>query len=48
MQTYLELQEFCKLVHLNEDVVKGMMANGALNFKEEEGKNLYRSKPRNF
>lgn len=26
MQTYLELQEFCKLVHLNEDVVKGMMA----------------------
>ncbi len=38
MQTYLELQEFCKLVHLNEDVVKGMMANGALNFKEEEGK----------
>ncbi|MCX2682800.1 DUF3972 domain-containing protein [Campylobacter sp. MIT 21-1685] len=38
MQAYLELQEFCKLVHLNEDVVKGMMANGALNFKEEEGK----------
>ncbi|EAH9947138.1 DUF3972 domain-containing protein [Campylobacter jejuni] len=38
MQTYLELEEFCKLVHLNEDVVKGMMANGALNFKEEEGK----------
>ncbi len=38
MQTYLELNEFCKLVHLNEDVVKGMMANGALNFKEEEGK----------
>lgn len=25
-------------MHLNEDVVKGMMANGALNFKEEEGK----------
>ncbi|WP_348518214.1 DUF3972 domain-containing protein [Campylobacter sp. CCS1377] len=38
MQTFLELKEFCKLVHLNEDVVKGMMANGALNFKEEEGK----------
>ncbi|HDZ4937808.1 DUF3972 domain-containing protein [Campylobacter jejuni] len=38
MQTYLELEEFCKLVHLNEDVVKSMMANGALNFKEEEGK----------
>lgn len=38
MQTYLELEEFCKLVHLGEDVVKGMMANGALNFKEEEGK----------
>ncbi|MBZ7933380.1 DUF3972 domain-containing protein [Campylobacter sp. RM10543] len=37
MQTYLELEEFCKLVHLNEDVVKGMMAKGALNFKEEEG-----------
>lgn len=38
MQTYLELDEFCQLVHLNEDVVKGMMANGALNFKEEDGK----------
>lgn len=38
MQTYLELDEFCKLVHLNEDVVKGMIANGALNFKEEDGK----------
>lgn len=38
MQTYLELGEFCKLVHLHEDVVKGMMAKGNLNFKEEEGK----------
>ncbi|EPV9359468.1 DUF3972 domain-containing protein [Campylobacter upsaliensis] len=37
MQTYLELDEFCKLVHLNKDVVKGMMANGSLNFKEEDG-----------
>lgn len=38
MQTYLELAEFCKLVHLNEDAVKGMIANGSLNFKEEDGK----------
>ena len=38
MQTYLEIGEFCKLVHLSEDVVKGMMANGALNFKDENGK----------
>lgn len=38
MQTYLEISEFCKLVHLSEDVVKGMMANGALNFKDEDGK----------
>ncbi|MCR6587286.1 DUF3972 domain-containing protein [Campylobacter insulaenigrae] len=38
MQTYLELKEFCQLVHLSEDVVKGMMAKGSLNFKEEEGK----------
>lgn len=38
MQTYLELGEFCKLVHLNEDVVKSMMANNTLNFKEEDGK----------
>lgn len=38
MQTYLELAEFCTLVHLSEDVVKGMIANGALNFKEEGGK----------
>ena len=35
MQAYLKLDEFCKLVHLNEDVVKGMIANGTLNFKEE-------------
>ena len=38
MQTYLELEEFCKLVHLNEDVVKSMMAKNSLNFKEENGK----------
>lgn len=38
MQTYLEIGEFCKLVHLSEDIVKGMMANGALNFKDEDGK----------
>lgn len=38
MQTYLEIGEFCKLVHLSEDVVKGMIANGALNFKDEDGK----------
>lgn len=38
MQTFLELDEFCKLVHLHSDVVKGMMAKGNLNFKEEEGK----------
>ena len=38
MQTYLELNEFCKLVHLNEDAVKAMMAKGSLNFKEEDGK----------
>lgn len=38
MQTYLELKEFCQLVHLSEDVVKGMMAKGALNFKDEDGK----------
>ncbi|TKX28745.1 DUF3972 domain-containing protein [Campylobacter sp. MIT 12-5580] len=38
MQAYLELDEFCKLVHLNEDVVKSMMANNTLNFKEEDGK----------
>lgn len=38
MQTYLEIGEFCKLVHLSEDVVNGMMANGSLNFKEENGK----------
>lgn len=38
MQTYLELDEFCKLVHLNEDVVKAMMAKGDLNFKDEGGR----------
>lgn len=38
MQTYLELKEFCQLVHLSEDVVKGMMAKGSLNFKDEDGK----------
>ncbi len=47
MQTYLELEEFCKLVHLNEDVVKGMMANGALILKKKRV-NLHRSSSRYF
>lgn len=35
MQTYLELSEFCKLVHLNEEVVMAMVKSGSLKHKYE-------------
>lgn len=38
MKTYLEISEFCKLVHLNRQTVNEMLARGALISKEEDGK----------
>lgn len=38
MKTYLEIEEFCQLVHLNRQTVDEMLARGALNSKEEGGK----------
>ncbi|AGZ81887.1 DUF3972 domain-containing protein [Campylobacter fetus] len=35
MKTYLEIDEFCKLVHLNRDVVDEMIERGALKTKTE-------------
>lgn len=37
MKTYLEVDEFCKLVHLDRAVVDDMIERGALNTKEENG-----------
>ncbi|EAK0796137.1 DUF3972 domain-containing protein [Campylobacter fetus] len=35
MKTYLEIDEFCKLVHLNRDVVDEMIERGVLKTKTE-------------
>ncbi|MBZ7988149.1 DUF3972 domain-containing protein [Campylobacter canadensis] len=40
MQTYLELKEFCKLVHLDEEVVLTMIEKGSLKHKKEDDKIL--------
>lgn len=37
MQTYLSIDEFCKLVHLEREVIEGMIKRGVLNTKEENG-----------
>lgn len=38
MKTYLEIEEFCQLVHLSRQTVDEMLSRGALNSKEEGGK----------
>ncbi|MCF6173032.1 MAG: DUF3972 domain-containing protein [Campylobacteraceae bacterium] len=38
MQTWLEIEEFCKLVHLDMPTIEDMIAKGNLKAKEEEGK----------
>ena len=38
MKTYLEISEFCQLVHLNRQTVNEMLTRGALISKEEDGK----------
>ena len=40
MQTYLSIDEFCKLVHLEREVIEGMINRGVLNTKEEGGEIL--------
>ncbi|MDO5045146.1 DUF3972 domain-containing protein [Campylobacter sp.] len=37
MQTYLSIDEFCKLVHLEREAVESMIRRGVLNTKEEGG-----------
>lgn len=37
MKTYLEIDEFCRLVHLNRDIVNAMIEKGALKSKLEDG-----------
>ena len=37
MQTFLELKDFCKLVHLDEAVVMTLARSGSLKYKEENG-----------
>lgn len=37
MQTFLKIDEFCKLVHLEREVIDGMIERGVLNTKEEDG-----------
>ncbi len=37
MKTYLEIDEFCQLVHLKKEVVEGMIERGALTSKVENG-----------
>ena len=40
MQTYLNIDEFCKLVHLEREVIEGMIERGVLNTKDENGEIL--------
>lgn len=40
METWLEIDEFCKLVHLDRNVIDKMIEEKKLNSKEENGKIL--------
>ena len=40
MQTYLGVDEFCKLVHLEHEVIEDMINRGVLKTKEENGEIL--------
>ncbi|QCD45500.1 DUF3972 domain-containing protein [Campylobacter mucosalis] len=37
MQTFLKIDEFCKLVHLEREVIEGMIERGVLNTRTDEG-----------
>ncbi|CAD7288611.1 hypothetical protein LMG7974_01083 [Campylobacter majalis] len=41
MQTFLKIDEFCKLVHLEREVIEGMIERGVLNTKTEEDGEIY-------
>lgn len=41
MQTFLKIDEFCKLVHLEREVIDGMIERGVLNTKIEEDGEIY-------
>lgn len=38
MQTFLKIDEFCKLVHLEREVIEGMIERGVLNTRTDDGK----------
>ncbi|WP_169776956.1 DUF3972 domain-containing protein [Campylobacter mucosalis] len=37
MQTFLKIDEFCKLVHLEREVIEGMIERGVLNTRIDDG-----------
>ncbi|KEA45720.1 DUF3972 domain-containing protein [Campylobacter mucosalis] len=37
MQTFLKIDEFCKLVHLEREVIEGMIERGVLNTRTDDG-----------
>lgn len=37
MQTFLKIDEFCKLVHLEREVIEGMIERGVLNTRTDNG-----------
>ncbi|MBR8462084.1 DUF3972 domain-containing protein [Campylobacter sp. faydin G-140] len=41
MQTFLKIDEFCQLVHLDREVIEGMIKRGVLNTKTEDNGEIY-------
>ncbi|WP_169784060.1 DUF3972 domain-containing protein [Campylobacter curvus] len=37
MQTFLKIDEFCQLVHLQREVIEGMIERGVLNTRTDDG-----------
>lgn len=37
MQTFLKIDEFCKLVHLDRQIIEGMIERGVLNTRNDNG-----------
>ena len=41
MESWVELEEFAKLAHLEKEKILEMVANGVLKSKQQEGKVFY-------
>lgn len=41
MQTFLKIDEFCKLVHLEREIIEGMIDRGVLNIRKEDDGEIY-------